>query len=528
MAVATAASAAVALLPGAAAHAAIPSSPASAPEATVPTLTPSSGNSETPFTMTFGGPIFCQGSGSGEGYRANTYIAALDADPATFTWSDNTPSAGPGKFADSLYRINYDQFKNMQVDDVAAPEGFLIVYNPFQLFLNPLDMPYYPPGSYHVGVACVAGNDLVTRYWQTTITIASAATGGGLGEITWSVGLPTGAPATAPAVTAGQAGSTQNVNVSWTTPPANPAVDNFDVALVDSSFNDVVPPKIGLTTTSTQFTGVPYGNGYLAIVVAHNSEGDSPPGSSPAFNVVEPAPFEGPIYQEVTVSRPEGLIVLTQKCAAGSVGPTVDASPVDASGNPIEGGPIDLGSTVDPKYGQYPYPTPPTYPTYCSVDLGTASLIASDSHALAIGGATGFAGQFYEATGAIQPITVVDARDTDAGWHADVAVDPVFTGQGSGPTGSHDTFPGSNLGVETTTIVDSDPVGTYDQDVHPGAAVPPLTGGLDTAKPLATAAAGAGLGQATIDADLDLVIPLSVDEDVYAATLTFTLVTTEP
>src|SRR5205823_2624786 len=116
------------------------------------------------------------------------------------------------------------------------------------------------------------------------------------------------------------------------------------------------------------------------------------------------APISTLVTQTITVTRPQGALVLTQVCGAHGA-TTTGTAPTLGSGP---------GGTADPLFAQYPYPTDANgvpdanYPTNCSVDLGIAHLVTSGAGA----------GQFFEATGFISQITVVDTRDTDPGWTA--------------------------------------------------------------------------------------------------------------
>jgi hypothetical protein len=242
----------------------------------------------------------------------------------------------------------------------------------------------------------------------------------------------------------------------------------------------------------------------------------------------------------VTVTRPPGALVITQRCGVYNALPAfaavdafpgfpVDLPPAAASGDRVGTAPVgdpttdvpDLGIVPDPEFPNYPVPDTPTYPTECGVSMGTADLVVDGN----------LAGQFYSAHGRLNEVTVVDIRDDDAGWTVRADIEDRFVG----PTG--DSFSGDYLGWQPIVTDDSDEVGgegpngggpLYDQTVIAGPAVLPGTGfstpaaGLTDNALLARAEPGEGLGIAILDARLALLIPASVDAGDYSATLTIT------
>jgi large repetitive protein len=226
------------------------------------------------------------------------------------------------------------------------------------------------------------------------------------------------------------------------------------------------------------------------------------------------------IVQQITVARPQGFLVLTQRC--GKFGPLA----ADAADAAFPGYPKDLtalaaaGTGVsptlgpngtggpDPQFANYPNPNPATYPTYCQIDLGTATLQSTGS----------FAG-YYAADGRLNQVTVFDARDTDNGWTLNGTVS-AFTATAP----ATDSFSGNYLGWTPTVTATSTTAG-YTHTVSAGPAVDPGQGvfsgsGLAGGSRLAAAPAGHGLGFADLDARLKLLIPASVPAGTYHANLT--------
>lgn len=327
----------------------------------------------------------------------------------------------------------------------------------------------------------------------------------------------TGTPAAAPrpAVTSLQAtpGAPGSgiVNVSWAPPASGPAPTGYLVT---------VAPSAGTTVTSTGPTsaavsGLDSDTLYTFTVTPQHPAPDTAIAAS-----VQASPLpDAVLQQELTVTRPVGVLVLTQVCgtngaipaeAAGGGFPAFTAVPADLTGT----GPTLTagGSDTDPNFtnGEYPYPAAPNYPTHCGVSLGTAKLITSGTGA----------GQFFQASGLLNQVTVVDTRDTDTGWTINGTVGTFSAGTGL-------TFSGSQLGwnpVTTDTGAFTSSDGTvYDQVVTAGPAVAPNTPvatGLSSGRTLGSAPAGDGLGIATLDARLKLLIPVWAFSGNYTGTLT--------
>jgi hypothetical protein len=298
-----------------------------------------------------------------------------------------------------------------------------------------------------------------------------------------------------------QAGD-QSVDLNWTA-PSGPAVSSYDVeATPVTPAGAPFVQNTGSATASYHFTGLTNGTVYTFRVRGVYS--GTPGAYSAASNAV--TPNGRLITQTITVTRPQGALVLTQVCGAhGAV--TTGTAPT------FSGGP-------DPLFPQYPYPVDvngdPTanYPTDCGLALGKAQLITSGAGA----------GQFFQATGVLNQVTVVDARDTDPGF--------TVNGQMGTFTSATDHFSGSELGwtpiktSDTAAFTDSDG-NTYDQIVTAGPVVAPNSPnatGLSNLSVLGSAIAGQGLGIGVLDANLKLWIPITKKAGDYTGVLTITAV----
>ncbi len=234
------------------------------------------------------------------------------------------------------------------------------------------------------------------------------------------------------------------------------------------------------------------------------------------------------LNQEITVDRPLGALVLTQRCGVHNDLPAfsaVDAFPGYPSDIPATPGTTDQvgtspdidgltpGLQADPEFGNYPNPSPATYPTTCGLALGQADLVTTGA----------LAGQFYAVSGFLQEVSVLDTRDVDSGWTVTGTMSPFAAGTA--------TFSGDYLGWTPVMTEDTDAPfpGGYDQVVTPGPEVLPGSGvnsgtGLATGGVLAQALPGEGLGIATLDANLMLLIPVSAPAGDYRGILALTAI----
>jgi hypothetical protein len=115
--------------------------------------------------------------------------------------------------------------------------------------------------------------------------------------------------------------------------------------------------------------------------------------------------------------------------------------------------------------------------------------------------------------GAINPVTVTDTRNTNAGWSANGQVSNFARSGGGG------SIDGNQLGWAPKVTSTSE-----GQSVTPGAAIAAGTAnGLTSSGVLGSAAVGASRGTAVLGADLELEVPTTVAPGTYTATLTLTV-----
>ena len=354
----------------------------------------------------------------------------------------------------------------------------------------------------------------------TTYDIALFATNSvGDSPAATSTGTPGVAAYAAPVVTTSAAGG-GSVNVNWTTPPGSPTGYTLTISPAPEA-PEAATFNLAAGVNTQLVTGLLPGTSYTATVQAtYPAPFTGNAGVSGSFS----GPSDALIFQEITVTRPEGALVLTQQCGAyGALDaePIADAfpgfpyalggvGPDQASGGVTA--PTIAGGGPDPQFGNYPYPAPVTYPTTCGLDLGTATFVNSGT----------LAGEYYAADGRLNQVTVVDTRDVDSGWTVNGVVED-FVGSG---TAAGQTFSGDYLGwtpkvngTSATQVVQAGPPVQAGTGVNSGS-------GLTTSKVLAettshTAPAN-GLGIAKLDARIKLLIPSTADAGDYSATLSIT------
>jgi len=146
-------------------------------------------------------------------------------------------------------------------------------------------------------------------------------------------------------------------------------------------------------------------------------------------------------------------------------------------------------------------------------------------------------GQFFDATGELRQVMIVDTRTADTGWTA--------VGQVSSFTNGTNTFSGDTLGWQPLPIHAFSqpftfPGGSYSMSPANGGIIQPdtlpglstgTTASTDTTVPgsvpgatLAFAGPGHGLGLAQVDANLHVQIPIVEAPGNYSATLTLTAI----
>lgn len=299
------------------------------------------------------------------------------------------------------------------------------------------------------------------------------------------------------------------VHVAWAT-PTGVAPTNFTVALSPSVAGSPFTAPAG--STSLDVTGLTAGTAYTISVTANYATAPTTgPTGTTTFTFVSSI-----IIQDLTVVRPAGALILTQRCGVNGALPaeaaTANGFPatlaVAASANQTGTAPTTgaaPGGPADPQFPSYPFPSPAAYPTHCGVNLGTGSFITTGA----------LSGQYYSASGFINQVSVADNRDTGAAWTVNGTM-------GSFTNGSS-TFSGSRLGW-TPKVTSTTPT----QVVNAGTAVDPSTtngtGGLAAPQVLATAPAGTATGVATLDARLKLLIPVTAAAGTFTGALTLSAI----
>jgi hypothetical protein len=366
---------------------------------------------------------------------------------------------------------------------------------------------------------------------------------------------PNFAPPPAPSPFTAQSGVGQIV-LTWTPAPvpAGATLVNHVITVTPTVAGS--PFTVPAGTNTLTVTAGP-GSYSFSIVANYSSASGNFPGLP--GTAVASSNNAQTLIQDLTVVRPNGALVLTQRCGVyGSAAaysdnvfgalPALAASPANADPDPVNGytsfpvgSPFNgqpsldaAGTTGDPLFPQYPYPVDANgnatanYPTHCGINLGTGKLVTTGPRA----------GQYFAANGRMAQITVVNTNDVDGGWTLNGRMS-TFTRTGGG-----DSFSGNLLGWDPKVTYDSSPnLDGYDMVVNAGGVRQPqasnsttglgdvsnetnTTQALALAKsPAFSAATNTGsLGLAVVDARLRLLIPVTANAGTYTGTLTFTTV----
>jgi hypothetical protein len=164
--------------------------------------------------------------------------------------------------------------------------------------------------------------------------------------------------------------------------------------------------------------------------------------------------------------------------------------------------------TIHPDHGEGGQEIQVDVPTAAPGEFGWT--IAGDNGLVDLGTAEEHSGEYFEAKGQINPITVSDTRRSLAPWSIAASVGDFTDGS--------KTFAGKFLGWTPKVVTPG---------AGAAAAEPVASGydggdGLAVSRGLGAAAQGHERGEATLGADLDLKIPTSADRGTYRATLTLT------
>ena len=320
-------------------------------------------------------------------------------------------------------------------------------------------------------------------------------------------------PARAAVTNLGAVPGIGNVVLNWTT-PTGVAPTGYTVAVSPTVTGSPFTVAAGATTLTVNALCT------LGVLNFTVTPTHAAPFTGAAASISATSNCDGTVIQDITVVRPAGALVLTQRCGVNGALGSEPASPgfpvlppVNASGDQVGNAPTLLAGGLggpDGQFGNYPTPNPVAAETHCGVNLGSGQLVKSGP----------LSGQYYTASGLINQVTISDTRDTDTGWTVNGTMS-AFTIAGGGTTFSGNYLGWSPVVTSTSGLTSAG----YDQTVAPGLTVLPDTAtGLASPKQLAKALPGFGLGIASFDARLKLLIPTSARAGTYNGTLTFTVV----
>lgn len=447
-----------------------------------------------------------------------TITASPGAGPNNFTYSVGVAPAAPvittATAGDTTATVNFTHAAS-----TPATTGYTITANPGALTFTA------PAGATSANLTGLANGTTYAVTMVATNTVGNSPVSNSVNVTPSLAALPgvTG-------VTAVPAGPGA-IAVSWT-PPAGPT-NPVSYAVTISPVVGTSPVSVPFGTNTTTFSGLAAGTLYSFTVQPIHTPPNSAPASAPVTAAAQAAQV---LNQEITVERPVGALILTQRCGVYNAlaaealvnafpGYPFALGPETATSNQTGTAPIDddLAPALDGEFPEYPYPSSPTYPTTCGLNMGTATLITTGA----------LAGQYYAASGRLNEVTVVDTRDIDAGWTVNGTMGTFaitgnsFDGDFLGWTPRVTSVAGV-LGSSTTqTVVTGS---GYTQTVTAGVPVLPGTGlgapttGMASGRPLASASAGAGLGITELDARVKVLIPVSNNAGFYKGILALTAV----
>ena len=191
---------------------------------------------------------------------------------------------------------------------------------------------------------------------------------------------------------------------------------------------------------------------------------------------------------------------------------------------------VQIVPACDPTAGSCP--TGPVVPV--PVPVTPTGLTAHQADWFVPLGTVVLRGDYAVVSGALQPLTITDARGSGLGWSVTATVSDFVDATASGPTcaapQTRTCIPGTNLGwVPAAQVVSTSIPGSTSQ-VIPGPSLSdtlapwlvPLNGS-GTGSVLCFAPSGQGGGTYRCDARLFLAIPASAGSGSYAANLTLTI-----
>ena len=337
--------------------------PTGTPAAGAINLTPSSGDSSTPFAIAFATPPqSCPGDNTA-GYTWGTFLTPLANDPAPITYTaSGSPIGVPAASTVSLRNPAGTQLRG-----IAPGLGDGLVVAPGSVSFQSVAFATLPAGAYNVGIACVlpdgAAIPQTARFWSTTLTITSSA-GAGPNNFTWSVGTVPAAPAIT-TVTPGNG----TLAVAFTHAASTPPTTGYTVSALPPS-----GPVVTATGGASPITvsGLTNGTVYSVTVTATNTVGTGAP--SAAVNGTPSLAAQPPVTNLAASPGAAGSAVLSWTAPAGSatptgytvgVSPTVPGAPFTTLASPFTVSSLAAGTTY----------TFTVTATYAAPDTGTPASV---------------------------------------------------------------------------------------------------------------------------------------------------------
>jgi hypothetical protein len=135
------------------------------------------GGSKQPFVVEVPDQGACRGSSSRNGYFVSSFITSAANDPTTLSFDADGPHTRTG-VAFPLFDATHSSYVERNTDQPRSGSTEGAVLPTGSLTWTDFDTSALPPGSYRVGLACIASGNatrVVDRYWDRAVSFTADA-----------------------------------------------------------------------------------------------------------------------------------------------------------------------------------------------------------------------------------------------------------------------------------------------------------------------------------------------------------------